>query len=141
MALLVISNRPDGPDSECERMFFDGAVSDADLLLALDGHGEFGGLFGGVGAGSFHRHAGHLATMASMVVGVCLSGCAFLHDRYEVHGTDGAFVGRALLLDRRMHRAGVVVDIGGFSGRAGLFAPSSEQERKEREREEKKRSS
>jgi len=40
-----------------------------------------------------------------------------------------------------MHRAGVVVDIGGFSGWAGLFAPNSEQERKERESEEKKRSS
>src|SRR5712664_3813889 len=106
-------------------MFFYGPVSDADLLLALDGNNEFGWLLGGVGAG-FHWHSRHLLHLGAMCVGcmlirwTCGSGTFFLH-RDEVHAANGTLGFRVLRFDRGMHGTGVVIDVAGLLGRGFLF--------------------
>src|SRR4030095_1531499 len=114
-----------------ERLAFDFCIAHTDLLLPLDWHDELAWFFTAFHLTLLHawhsRHSGHSLRLANALhlFSLCLRwlrlGTAFFHHGDQVHRTDGTFAG-ILRMHRRMHGAGVIIDVARFACGAFLSA-------------------
>ena len=127
---LVRNDETDRPNRAVKRLTLSGCVGNADLLLALDRHDELLArrALGCAGKGRTVRgmscvsalHAGRARHVFHSTPALRRFGsrrslwlrftAGFLHHRNEIHAANRAFA-RRFCVDRRMHRAGVVVDV------------------------------
>ena len=135
MQLLVISNEADCPNGVPQRLLFNRSVSHADLLLARRGHHELTWRLSRRALGFSRLFGEHpRVVMAFLAHGRLRRGsCFFLHHRHEVHRTDRAFVVGLLRPNRGVHRARVIIHVGGLGLTALLFARDTNERQQDEE--------
>src|SRR5205823_6378451 len=126
VACFIGHNQADCANGVAQRLALHLCVTHANLLLTFDWDNEFARLFAALHLSLFHAwHAGHplhfaarrlfLAAFYLFSLRLWRSFAALLlHHGHEIHRANGAF-SRILGMHRRMHRAGVIIDVVWFS--------------------------